>query len=88
MALQRVFQAASAATRRQGAGVSITQARAVQLGNGNSIDLVSLLVDIGAGPQGRGTAAAGRKRTVEKNDVIAAREPLIDGFDDRQWWHM
>ena len=81
MALQRVFQAASAATRRQGAGVSVAQARAVQLGNGNTIDLVALLVNVGDGPQGgRGTAIT-RKRAAGAR----RREPLIDGFDDRRW---
>ena len=85
MALQRVFQAASAATRRQGAGVSLAQARAVQLGNGNTMDLVGLLVSVGGGgPRGRGPGG-NAKRDVGAEGGVHKREPLIDGFDDRRW---
>jgi hypothetical protein len=51
--LQRLFTRATKSKTQMGSGVTQQEASSVNLGNGNTINLVSLSVNIGDGPIGR-----------------------------------
>lgn len=57
--LQRLFSRASKGQTQVGSQVTQQEASSVDLGNGNSIDLVSLSVNIGDGPIGRRNSKRG-----------------------------
>jgi hypothetical protein len=54
--LQKFLTTASSGNKGSGGGVTFDQAKNVTLGNGNSIDLVHFLVDVGQGPTGGSSA--------------------------------
>lgn len=66
--LQRFFTTASQGNLRVGTGVSLSEARNVTLSNGNSINLVNYLLDVGTGLMGSGSSqAAGTKRIGQRD---------------------